>query len=195
MLLKRRTLDAIVAGEVDLVFRRWKRPTVRAGGTLRTVVGELAIDAVDRIALSDLDADAARAAGFDSLAALRAELKGREGALYRIRVRFAGADARIALRDDAELDADELDGIAARLERMDARSASGPWTREALELIDARPATRAGDLAASIGSEQKPFKQRVRRLKELGLTESLEVGYRLSPRGAVVLAHLRRRRR
>lgn len=195
MLLKRRTLDAIVSGEVDLVFRRWKRPTVRAGGTLRTAVGELAIDAVDRIALSDLDADTARAAGFDSLAALRAELKGREGTLYRIRVRYAGEDARIALRSDADLDGAELDEIEVRLARMDARSASGPWTREALELIDARPATRAGDLAASIGSEQKPFKQRVRRLKELGLTESLEVGYRLSPRGAAVLAHLRRGRR
>jgi hypothetical protein len=35
-----------------------------------------------------------------------------------------------------------------------------------------------------------PFKRRVRQLKELGLTESLEVGYRLSPRGRTVLARL-----
>jgi hypothetical protein len=31
------------------------------------------------------------------------------------------------------------------------------------------------------------FKRDVRKLKELGLTESLEVGYRLSPRGAALL--------
>lgn len=37
------------------------------------------------------------------------------------------------------------------------------------------------------------FKPRVRQLKELGLTESLEVGYRLSPRGRAVLRHLERR--
>ena len=34
------------------------------------------------------------------------------------------------------------------------------------------------------------FKNNVRRLKALGLTESLEVGYRLSPRGAALLAAL-----
>lgn len=47
MLLKRATLDAIVNGDVTLTFRRWRKPTVRAGGHLRTVVGELAIEAVD----------------------------------------------------------------------------------------------------------------------------------------------------
>ena len=36
------------------------------------------------------------------------------------------------------------------------------------------------------------FKPLVRKLKALGLTESLEVGYRLSPRGAAVLAALDR---
>jgi hypothetical protein len=34
------------------------------------------------------------------------------------------------------------------------------------------------------------FKRRVRQLKELGLTESLETGYRLSPHGERVLSHL-----
>jgi predicted transcriptional regulator len=52
-----------------------------------------------------------------------------------------------------------------------------------LGLIAERPATRAPDLAASLGRETAPFKADVRKLKELGLTESLEVGYRLSPRG------------
>jgi hypothetical protein len=32
-----------------------------------------------------------------------------------------------------------------------------------------------------------PFKLDVRKLKELGLTESLPVGYRLSPRGEFLL--------
>ena len=47
---------------------------------------------------------------------------------------------------------------------------------------------RAADLAPELGLERLPFKARVRRLKELGLTESLERGYRLSPRGAAYLA-------
>ncbi|HEX7068738.1 MAG TPA: hypothetical protein VF295_11185 [Candidatus Limnocylindria bacterium] len=37
-----------------------------------------------------------------------------------------------------------------------------------------------------------PFKLDDRKLKELGLTESLRPGYRLSPRGESVLARLRR---
>jgi ribosomal protein S19E (S16A) len=49
---------------------------------------------------------------------------------------------------------------------------------------------RAGDLADSLGRETPPFKVDVRKLKEMGLTESLEVGYRLSPRGRAVLDRL-----
>ncbi len=52
-----------------------------------------------------------------------------------------------------------------------------------LELIAENPGVRAPDLAARMGRETLPFKRDVRKLKELGLTESLEVGYRLSPRG------------
>ena len=49
-----------------------------------------------------------------------------------------------------------------------------------LDVIAARPATRAPDLAASFGRETAPFKIDVRKLKNLGLTLSLPVGYRLS---------------
>ena len=49
---------------------------------------------------------------------------------------------------------------------------------------------RAADLAPLLGRERLPFKRDVRKLKELGLTESLEVGYRLSPRGRAVLDRL-----
>jgi hypothetical protein len=50
-----------------------------------------------------------------------------------------------------------------------------------------QPGVRAPDLAAGFGMETRPFKLRVRRLNELGLTESLRIGYRLSPRGEAVL--------
>ena len=73
---------------------------------------------------------------------------------------------------------------------MDRRSSRGPWTRTHLELIGSRPGELAETLATSIGREKRPFKADVRRLKELGLTESLPVGYRLSPRGRAVLARL-----
>jgi predicted transcriptional regulator len=89
----------------------------------------------------------------------------------------------VALRARAQLAASELRDLSERLDEMDKRSRHGPWTRQTLELIREKPATLAAELAAELGREKRPFKADVRRLKELGLTESLERGYRLSPRG------------
>jgi len=185
VLIPRPTLDGIRAGTVTVAFRRWSRPRVRPGTRLRTAVGlveVLGIDEVDPAALTDADARASGAAGRDAL--LR-ELRRRQGdRLYRIGLRYAGPDPRIALREDT----DGLDAVRERLDAIDARSRRGPWTREVLELIERLPATRAADLAPLLQRERLPFKADVRRLKELGLTESLEKGYRLSPRGRALLA-------
>jgi hypothetical protein len=71
---------------------------------------------------------------------------------------------------------------------VDRFSKAGPWARATLSAIRAHPGLRAPDLAAGLGHEPRWFKTQVRKLKELGLTESLEVGYRLSPRGKAVLS-------
>jgi hypothetical protein len=73
------------------------------------------------------------------------------------------------------------------LDRLDRASRHGPWTDQTLQLIADRPATRAPDLAESVGRETQPFKLDVRKLKNLGLTISLNPGYRLSPRGRAYL--------
>lgn len=189
MLFKRETLDRIRSGDVTLAFRRWRRPTVKAGGRLRTPIGELAIDDVSRVALDTISDDDARRAGHASRAGLLAELGRREGEPYRIAFRLAGPDPRIARRENDRLGEAELADIVARLTRLD-RASAREWTERILRLIKAHPERRAGDLAAMCGLETVPFKRRVRQLKELGLTESREVGYRLSPLGRRVLAHL-----
>lgn len=189
MLIRRDVLDRIVTHEIDLAFRRWQRATVKPGGTLNTAVGVLAIDAVDIVDESEISAEDAKRAGFASVAALRKELARRtDGEVYRIRLHHVGDDPRVALREDADLDAEQLAAIAARLDRLD-RARVEPWTRVVLELIRDHPATRAPELAASLGRETQPFKNDVRKLKALGLTESLLVGYRLSPRGETFLQH------
>lgn len=185
MLFKRATLNRIAAGEITLALRRWKKPTVKAGGRLRTAIGELAIGGVEKIAR--LSAADARRAGYASLADAEKDLRA-DGDLYRIEVSRAGADRRVALRASDKLSADDIAAIAARLDRFDAAASSGPWTRATLRLIGARPGERAPNLAADQGRETAPFKRDVRKLKELGLTESLEIGYRLSPRGRAFLA-------
>lgn len=172
MLIRVADWERIRSGEVTLQFRRWKRPTVRAGGTLRTSSGVLAIDAVDVV--SRVSRAEAVAAGFASVRALMSSVEGREGSLYRIRLRFVGEDPRIALRSSSSVDGLALSGAAVAL----------------LRLVAANPGVRAADLAASVGREKLPFKADVRKLKAQGLTESLEVGYRLSPRGEAYLRSL-----
>jgi hypothetical protein len=76
---------------------------------------------------------------------------------------------------------------------MDSASSRGPWTGAVLALIADRPGTVSTVLAEAIGWERQDFKLHVRRLKELGLTVSLDVGYRLSPRGESYLNCLRTR--
>ena len=181
MLIRQDVLRRIESGDVDLAFRRWTRPTVKAGGHLRTRIGELRIDSVERVTVASLTAADARRAGHPSLADLKRMLaKKTEGSVYRVALHLGGPDPRAVLRERAELSDDERKQLDAQLARL-------PWAHAYLATIAEHPATLAADLAALHGMEKRPFKQRIRRLKELGLTESLEVGYRLSPRGRAYL--------
>jgi hypothetical protein len=171
MLFPRKHLDGIAAGTIDLAFRRWERARVKPGSRLRTAVGVIAIDAVEIV--EDVTDDELRRAGLQGRAEALGD--GRPGRLHRISLHVEGPDPRIALRA-GEPTPDDF----ARLARL-------PWALDYLHAIAARPGVRAADLAESFGLEKHPFKIRVRRLKELGLTESLETGYRLSPRGEKVL--------
>lgn len=187
MLFRRPILDRIAAGTVTLAFRRWRRPTVRAGGTLTTPAGVLAIEALDIVAAEDItDADARRA-GFAGQDDLLASLELAEGDLYRIAFRLQGEDPRAALRQQDDLTAEDVAALRGRLDRLDRSARHGAWTRAVLRLIGERPGTRAPELAARCGRDTAVFKTDVRKLKALGLTESLEVGYRLSPRGRALL--------
>lgn len=192
MLFARDMWPGLADGSVTVAFRRWRRPTVKAGGTLQTAVGVLAIDRVEVIEAGDVtDADAVRAGHASARAVLESLRDGPGRDLYRIEFHYAGADPRRALRADAVLDDGDVEALRTRLQGLDARSTDGPWTLQVLHLIADHPAVRAADLAARSGQETLRFKRRVRRLKALGLTESLETGYRLSPRGRAALARLK----
>lgn len=182
-------LQAIRSGEIDLAFRRWDRPRVRVGTRMRTGVGLVEVTSVEQVALSSLRADDARRAGAPSVTALKDALAHRtDRPVYRVGLAFAGADPREQLRETVPPPA-EIEAIRAWLDRLDAASAHGAWTRATLEIIDRSPGVRAPELAAELGRETLAWKADVRKLKEKGLTESLAIGYRLSPRGEAVLDH------
>lgn len=191
MLLKQEVLRRIGNGEISLVFRRWSRPFVHTGGTLRTSIGVLQfgrVDAIEPKRISDRDS---RKAGYASLADLLEELQRYpQGILYRIELKVAGPDPRIPLRQERKLSQSTIAQLRAKLSRLDAASADGPWTGKVLRAIGANPGLRAADLAGSLKRDKERLKRDVRKLKELGLTESLQPGYRLAPRGKSLLRHL-----
>ena len=191
MLLRMAVLERIVSGEIALVFRRWRRPTVRGGGSLRTALGVLRIVDVTAVAEAEISESDAGRAGFSSRAALLDGLGAREGQVYRIAVEYAGTDPRVALRQQDDLSAAEIEQIIGKLKRLDARSRAGPWTARVLAAIEAQPGVVSGTLAELLDCDRDWLKPQVRKLKNLGLTVSLATGYELSPRGRVVLNRVR----
>jgi hypothetical protein len=181
MLFRRAILTKVRAGEVSIAFRRWTKPSVKAGGFLVTSIGRLAIDEVRPVREAEITEAAARLAGEASRADLMAALAKGKGELHRIAFHLVeGEDPRITLREEKDLSAADWAALKKRLARMDG---GAPWTKLFVDLIAAHPGRRAGDLASMTGFERLEFKVRVRRLKALGLTISLKTGYRLSPRG------------
>jgi hypothetical protein len=186
MLFRRDILQGIAEGRVTLAFRRWRRAPPADGSSLRSPIGVLSLDRVTVVDEGDITAEDVRRTGM-SVDQLRASIAG-EGTLLRIEIHLAGADPRIALWERLPEHA-ELEALIARLARIDTASPT-PWTTRYLQLIADQSGIVSRVLAPQVDADVPRFKRRVRQLKELGLTESLEVGYRLSPRGRAVLDNL-----
>jgi hypothetical protein len=184
VLFEQRFWAGLADGSVTVTFRRWKRPQAVAGHRYRTPAGMVEVDAVTVVSVASIDDVDARQAGYRDATALRADLAGSGDHAYRVAFHHAGADPRTTLAQNGTLDAAARAELDRRLARLDRDS---PWTQATLGLIAERPGVSSADLAATLGRERAAFKLDVRKLKALGLTESLEVGYRLSPRGAAYL--------
>ncbi|HKA89400.1 MAG TPA: ASCH domain-containing protein [Haliangiales bacterium] len=199
LLFQKRFHEGLVSGAVRLTFRRWDKPHVRPGGRYRChPIGVLEVDRVDRVRVRDITARDARLAGFASRDELRAYLDDHpsgparaDAPVYRVELHHGGDGDRVEIALDDRLTREDVDAIRRRLARLDAR---GPWTRRTLALIARRPRVAASQLAKKLGRETLPFKVDVRKLKRLGLTQSFEVGYEISPRGKAYLSAAARRR-
>lgn len=199
MLLFKKPFHAgLTSGAITLTFRRWEKPHVRVGGRYRChPIGVLEVDRVDRVRANALTADDATRAGFASVAALRAYLEelgplADTDELWRVELHHGGDGDRVELALEDALTPADVDTIRTKLARLDR---DAPWTADTLAIIERQPRIAASKLAAQLGRETLPFKTDVRKLKRLGLTQSFEVGYEISPRGRAYLAATRRARR
>ncbi|MBD0863300.1 hypothetical protein IA539_19190 [Gordonia sp. zg691] len=188
MLLTAAVVRGVADGTVDLAFRRWGQPRIRPGSSFIALTYVIEVTSLARVDPSRISALEARRAGFEDADAVRATLcVNTHNPTYRIGLRCIGEDPRIALRADDDLSDDDVDGIRKRLDRLDARSKHGAWTREVLDAIARRPGVVSTELAAELGRDRAAVKLDVTKLKTLGLTESLPIGYELSPRAVEFL--------
>ncbi|MEU4286617.1 hypothetical protein AB0E63_00215 [Kribbella sp. NPDC026596] len=186
--------DGVANGKITVAYRRWAEARVVEGRIYRTNAGRIEIDSVRQVnpeLIADTDADVADADRRNAKD-VRRRLRGNDSQpTFLIRFHLVeGPDPREQLAAQTTLTPDDLADLTDRLARFDEASHHGAWTTDTLRLIQSQPAVRAADLAASVGRETAPFKLDVRKLKNLGLTHSLEVGYELSPRGTAYLATL-----
>ena len=191
LLFKKAFHEGLTSGAITLTFRRWQKPHVKPGGRYRChPIGVLEVDAVSLVRVRDITARDAAAAGFASRETL-VDYLGELGPLdddtevYRVVLHHGGDGDRVQLALENELSAEEIESIRAKLAKMDRASA---WTAQTLALIEKHPQIAASKLAAKVGRETAPFKVDVRKLKKLGLTQSFEVGYEISPRGQAYLS-------
>jgi hypothetical protein len=193
MLFQARFHDRIRSGEIRCSVRIWQRPHVKVGGRYALWSGgAVVVDKIHEGRIDDLTPALARRCGFESLAdALKTAKHGAGERVFIIDFHYDGDARRRAPKTEA-VGAAELAELAQRLDAMDRRSRSAPWTRATLRAIAARPAVLAAKLASSLGRPRDEFKRDVRKLKNLGLTFSLEVGYRLTPKGEALLAAIER---
>jgi hypothetical protein len=176
---------AIADGTITLTFRLWKRPLAKVGGRYTVGAVVIEVDAIEMMPFHAITNADVRQAGAQNLTALRDRAAHAgpiddDTLLYRIEFHVVGAKQQLGA---APVDDDRVAAVIEKLDRMDARSSFGPWTRRVLQLIDGRPGTVSTELAEIVGRPRPDFKADVRKLKALGLTESLEIGYRLTSLG------------
>jgi hypothetical protein len=190
MLFTAATLRGLADGRVNCTYRRWEVVRPKVGSRFTTAAGVVEVTSITPAHEEQLTEQDAADAGFDSVAALVRWTSAKGGGdLYRIGIVLAGPDPRVELRRSDQLTPADVSALRAKLERMD-RAAARPWTHSTLRQIQRLPGVVSTELAAEAGQDRATYKLRVRRLKALGLTESLERGYRLSPRGQAYLAAL-----
>jgi hypothetical protein len=176
VLFERRLRDGLSDGSISVAFRRWRKAQVVPGHWYRLGLGAGQVQVTDVRIVEDIGSDEARAAGYASREALLKDMRG-DAPMYRVTFGEVQDDPREALRESMN----DIDSLEKRI-------ASIAGADQTLRAISEQPGVRAADLARQLGwDELLRFKTHVRRLKALGLTISLEVGYRLSPRGEAYL--------
>ena len=177
--------ERMAAGEITVTWRLWKYAHVKAGRTYASgfsLGGAIAVEDVREVPAGEITDTDAHEVGQPDAGALIEYARSHSGrtitsdtVLYRVQFHFepvAPPKPEYSLEE-----------VAKRLERLDRASRTGPWTLATVRLIEENPGVVSRHLAPDLGMARDDFKLNVRKLKNLGLTLSLPVGYELTELG------------
>ncbi|HMQ07547.1 MAG TPA: hypothetical protein PKC30_09620 [Saprospiraceae bacterium] len=192
MLFKETHLQGIKSGKISLAFRKWKKVAVKTGSLLLTSIGLVKIGKIQTIEENNITDQDALSAGFENSKKLIQTFPDNStGIIYKIEISFYAPDPRIKLQDQNELSEEHFEEIKRKLQRLDDHSKHGQWTANVLMAIKHHPNLHAVGIAKITGYEKEWLKLNIRKLKNLGLTISHQVGYEISPFGELVLKKLK----
>lgn len=184
MLFKEVHLQGIKSGKITLAFRNWQKVSVNSGSLLHTSIGLVKIHNIETVNENDItDKDALNAGFIDKKQLLKSLRNNSIGTLFKITVSYHSVDPRIQLREQSELSKQQFEDLTKKLERLDQFSKQGSWTKSVLYAIKENPKLHAMAIADLTGFEKEWLKLNIRKLKNLGLTISHQVGYEISPLG------------
>jgi hypothetical protein len=190
MLFKEVHLKGIQGGTISLAFRKWDKASVKKGTLLKTPIGLVEIVDITTMDEDKITANDVLNAGFESKGKLLQSLRQNHSAnIYKIEVRYHSADPRIELREQ-NLTNEKYAVLKEKLMRLDKYSKQGDWTRTVLLIIKDNPHLHTIGIARLTGFEKEWLKLNIRKLKNLGLTISHNVGYELSPLGKTFVGKL-----
>jgi len=192
LLFKQKDLKGIKSGEVSLAFRSWKTARVKKSSLIKSAVGLIRIVDIYKVKRSAISHRESRQAGFDDLEQLLSSLNSDNQEVFKVSLQFHSEDPRIALRNKTTLSHDEFKLLLTKLKKMDSGK-FGSWTMEVMQAIKQNPGLSSTELATIVSREKHWLKIHIRKLKNLGLTISESVGYRLSPLGEYYLMQRRRK--
>ncbi len=145
MLIKDIHLRGIADGSVSVAFRKWKKSAVKEGILLKTPIGLVKVEKIEKIDQKDITEEDVRAAGYEKLEeVIKSFYKSAEGQIYRIELKYHGEDPRIKLRENVGISVEEMGGILEKLERYDKFSKQGNWTETVLRAIGENPKLSSG---------------------------------------------------
>jgi hypothetical protein len=196
LLFEKNLHDAIREGRVTLTFRNWEKPRVNADKTYRAGdVGEVFIEDISQVPLSEVTEEEARAAGAESLEDFRRYYGARNprvdferDRVYRVRFRYAGNDAALVLA--GRLGEEALRRLDRQLAHIDVQSYEGEWTHFFISTLTQKRWMRPGELAQQLGTDQDMVRRKMKILAEIGLVRADPgLGYSLSDGGRKLYAY------